>query len=106
MSTISKAELDAALKTLQDNTSIQVISNFLKAHGFTWSATSWDALINQRLIPPIKTGALDRVQLIELLRSVEEHGRQHVLLFKIQKHIAQQLMNEGRVTAALKKFDV
>jgi hypothetical protein len=106
MSKISAAELDIAINQLKANTSIQVVSNFLKDRQLASSAGSWEVLINQRILPAAKVGNLSREDIVNLLRSVEEHGRQHVLLYKVQRHVAQQLMSEERVTAALRKFDL
>ena len=106
MNRITESELAIVYKVLQDNTSIQVVSRFLKLQELTSSAGSWDMLIRSRIAPAVKAGSLDRLDLIKLVRSVEEHGRQHVLLFKLPKHVSQQLMNEERVKAALMRFDL
>ncbi|WP_260703424.1 hypothetical protein [Edaphobacter flagellatus] len=106
MSKISAAELDIALKLLRENTSISVVSKYLRYNDLASSAGSWEALINNRIRPALKAGHLDRNDIVKLLRNVEEHGQQHILLYKLPQHVAQQLMNEERVKAALNKYDL
>lgn len=106
MRKISDAELNIAFKLLRINTSIQVVSRFLKYQELAHSAGSWDALVDNRIKPAIEARKLDRSDIIGLLRSVEEYGRQHVLLFRLPKSASQQLLNEEFVRSALKSYDL
>ncbi|KVW05801.1 hypothetical protein WK91_34490 [Burkholderia cepacia] len=82
---------------IREATSLFVVSNFLKARNVASSAGTWDDMINKRLIPRVEDGTLNNGDLLDLLRSVEECGRQHVFLYFCPKARAQELMDRKRV---------
>lgn len=89
---------------LQQTTSLVVVRDFLKSRDLKHSAASWDDLINKRLIPAVEANLLSTDELIKLLRSVEECGRQHIFLYKCDKDKIVELLDrtniEGRLSTA------
>lgn len=90
------------VELLRQTTSLTVVSNFLKARSLTHSAGSWEDMLNKRILPAVEANSLTDGELIELLRSVEECGRQHVFLYSCPKTKAAELLDKNRVTAILK----
>lgn len=95
------SRLGSILRLLEETTSLGVVTEFLKAKKLTHSASSWDDMKNKRLLPAIASHLVSEQELIELLRSAEECGRQHVFLFHCSKDTAATLMERSRVTNAL-----
>jgi hypothetical protein len=58
-------------KLLRQTSSLTIVSEFLKVKGLTHSASSWDDMVDKRLVPAIKAKKILIQDLIELLRNVE-----------------------------------
>ena len=86
-----------AIEILREVTSIEVVSNHLKDRGLKHSASSWDTLLNKRILPAISAKTLSVDELLELLRDSEECGRQHIFLFQCSKAHAKSLINSDRL---------
>ncbi|MFM0732828.1 hypothetical protein PQQ52_20340 [Paraburkholderia sediminicola] len=91
---------------IQEATSLTVVSTFLKSKGLTSSAGTWNDMLNKRLIPAVQEGHLSNADLVNLLRSVEECGRQHVFLYFCPKARAAELMDRKRVAQVASKLGV
>ena len=89
------------VELFRQTTSLSVVSNFLKTKGLTFSAGSWDEMLNRRIIPSVESNAITNADLVELLRSVEECGRQHVFLFACPSQRAIELLDKARVAPIL-----
>lgn len=98
-----EAQAKLIVSLLRQTTSLQVVSEFLKAKGVPHSTGSWDDLYVKRIQPALDSHAITVADLIALLRSVEESGRQHVFLFQTQRTKAQEAMEQARVRKALEK---
>lgn len=85
------------IEILREVTSLEVVSNYLKAKGLKHSASSWDTLLNKRILPAIRSKALSIDDLINLLRDSEECGRQHIFLYQCSRSNAKSLINKNRV---------
>ena len=94
-------ELDLLFRLLKENATLGEVSRFLKGRGLHYSAGSWDYLFENRLTAAIDAGKLTRADLIDLLRLSEEHGKQHVFLYKCSRKDAATLPDEHRVNALL-----
>lgn len=86
---------------LRQSTSLPVVSAFLKAKGLTHSAGSWEEMFEKRISPAIAAFEISNDDLVALLRSVEECGRQHIFLFTCPSAKAVELINRGRITSIL-----
>lgn len=98
------ASIDTAkkiIKLLKEITTLSVVSDFLKSKGLASSASSWHELEKIRLIPAIEKGELTTADLKWLLSSSEEHGRQHVFLYKTSENKAKELSDEARIREKL-----
>lgn len=91
---------------LNETTSLAVISDFLKAKGLKHSASSWDDMLNKRIIPAVESYAVTNADLVQLLRSAEECGRQHVFLYTCPSATAVDLINRQRVEAATRRLGI
>jgi hypothetical protein len=78
-------------------TSIGVVCELLRKKGLRHSAGSWKELREKRLEPALASGKLLFPELLDILRSAEEHGRQHVFLYKCDAKVAADLMMRERV---------
>lgn len=93
-----------AIEILREVTSLEVVSNHLKAKGLKHSASSWDALLNKRILPAIRSNALSVEELLGLLRDSEECGRQHIFLYQCSKTFAKSLINGDRLESAAEEL--
>lgn len=93
------AEIALVVDLLRQTTTQQVIQTFLKSKDLPSSGT-WDELRDKRILPAVAAGAVTREELIQLLRSSEECGRQHVFLYSCKPKRAIEIMAEARVRAA------
>lgn len=91
-------------KLLSETTSIAIVSAFLKDKGLTHSASSWDEMTEKRIIPAIKAKKVAIEELADLLRSAEEHGRQHVFLYNCNKEVALGFMNKTLIIESLHNY--
>lgn len=88
---------------LEQTTKLSVVSEFLKGKGLTHSAGSWDELKEKRLLPSIARNEISNLDLIRLLASAEECGKQHVFLYVCNINDAQELINKNRVETLLRQ---
>jgi hypothetical protein len=91
------------VKVLSQITTISVVTEFLKSKSLTSSASGWKELEEKRILPAIDSGKLSLDELMKLLSSSEEHGRQHVFLFKTSPKTAATLFDETKIREGLQK---
>jgi hypothetical protein len=96
-------ELTLIFQLLQENATLGEVSQFLKTRGVHYSAGSWEQLFEERLITALDADKLSREDLINLLRLTEEHGKQHVFLFKISGASVDSLIDPDRIKPILKE---
>jgi hypothetical protein len=63
-------------------------------------------MIDNRLIPAIKSKGINTEDLIDLLRNIEEYGHQHIFLYKCPEETATALINTDRITSIMKKSEL
>lgn len=98
---LQRTKTSLLLQLLEQNTSLQVVSNYLKYKGLTHSASSWEQMIDKRLRPALESFAIRDEDLIKLLRDAEECGHQHVQLWSTQPDTAQQIIDRTRIKEKL-----
>jgi hypothetical protein len=103
---ITESELSAAVRLLKKSSSINAVSSFLKRRGLTYSAGSWDDLVDNRLKRALADDKLTRKDILQLLIESEEFGHQHVFLFKCPKSEASALLSESEIRGRLSKMDI
>jgi hypothetical protein len=96
------AEQDLVLKLLQENSTLGEVCQYLKQKGLPSSAGSWDELREKRLQKRLDDGTLSREHLIDLLRLAEEHGKQHVFLYRCAAKEAAPLTKESTLRPIIK----
>ena len=96
------ADLKLVFKLIEQSTSLAVVSDFLKAKALSHSAGSWSDMYSLRIEPAIRDNKLAIADLVNLLRSVEEYGQQHIFLFRAKTGLVGDLMDRSRITKILK----
>lgn len=89
-------------KLIKDSTSLAVVSDFLKTKGLHFSAGSWDDMFRLRLEPYLAESKIAISELIDLLRTAEEYGRQHTFLYRTTPAKARAIIERQAVAAALR----
>jgi hypothetical protein len=87
---------------LEQTTNLSVVSDFLRSKKLHHSAGKWEDMRANRLKRYLESGEISIDELIDLLRSVEECGSQHIFLFQAAPKYAQEIMDRDRVAAVLK----
>lgn len=82
---MSQIDVNLIFELLRIQTTLDQIRDFLKAKGLGFTAPSWDDMINKRLKPYLLDKSIETADLLLLLREAEEHGGQHILLYKLGK---------------------
>ncbi|UWE18057.1 hypothetical protein [Herbaspirillum huttiense] len=85
---------------LQQTTSKEIVSDFLRRKDVPHTGT-WPELIDKRLVGAVTDNKLAIEDLVELLRSVEEFGKQHVFLQRCKEADAIALMDRKRISSIL-----
>ena len=97
-------ERDLLMRLLQESASLGQVRALLKDRGLPFSAGTWDEMKEKRLAPALKDGRIGDRDLLELIRTTEEHGNQHVFLYKSTPETAAELVGEGRVRDELRRL--
>lgn len=92
------------LKLLKESATLEIIREFLKSHGAHHSGNSWDQILDDRLKPALKEGLITETDILGLVRECEEHGRQHVFLYRVADGQKPAGTNPTRMRKALKKM--
>lgn len=91
------------LSLLEQSTTIDRVRDFLQKQELPHSAGSWQEIKESRIGPALKDGTLGHDKLLDFLRDSEEHGRQHVFLYRCEDlSVVQAAMNRSRVMAQLR----
>lgn len=85
------------IKLLSQNTSQSVVKDYLKENGLPKSFKNWNTLYEDRIKEGLKLKKISEKSLHDLLEDAEEHGRQHIFLYKIDPALAKKLMDEQRI---------
>jgi hypothetical protein len=100
----SKQEQLEQLKTLlKDAASLELMGEFLRKKGLPHSAKSWDVLFASRISPSIDDKKLQFSDLERWLTEAEEHGHQHVFLFKGKAEQVKTILDRKFVTSWAKQ---
>jgi hypothetical protein len=88
-------------KLLQQCSSLELVSAFLKARNLTHSAGSWKDMLEKRLQPAIENRQLRLEDLVRFLEESEGHGKQHVFLYRAKSDAQVALLKNTRLDAIL-----
>lgn len=92
------------VELLRQTTSLGVVGEFLKGKSLHHSAGSWEVLQDRRIIPAVQDNQITNAELVNLLRTAEEHGRQHVFLYSCSRAHALELLDEARIRGVLRSM--
>ena len=59
---------------------------------------------DKRVVPALKSGAIDESDLVSIIREAEEYGHQHVLAYQTTNVYVNQVVNEDTMAKSLKKL--
>lgn len=85
---------------LRQTTSKDIVAEFLRSKGVPYTGT-WPELIDKRLTSAVEDNKISNAELIEVLRSVEEYGKQHVFLQRCKPSVAVALIDRKRISDIL-----
>lgn len=101
-----KIDVRLVYKLISQVTSLAVVSDFLKSRNLPYSGSSWENLFEKRIEPALRDGSITANDLVELLRSAEEYGKQHVFLYRLKRDKAAELVDHKRVERILASLEV
>lgn len=91
--TFSEIDADKIFSILPSQSTLEQAKTFLAARNLSFSAGSWGFMIDQRLKPAINDGQLSLIDIANFLAEAEEHGKQHVLLYKLKPHLIEKIFS-------------
>jgi hypothetical protein len=97
-------ERELVFKLLQENSTVGQVAQYLKGKGLHHSAGSWDELFDKRVSKALEEKGLAREDLVDLIRLSEEHGNQHVFLYKATDGRATSLIDKDKVESVLERM--
>lgn len=83
---MTQIDVNTIFELLRIQATLDQVANLLKAKNLDHSAGSWEDMIGKRLKPYLHDKSLKTEELLLLLREVEEHGGQHVLLYRLGRN--------------------
>lgn len=99
-----KRDLPALLRLLQDgSTTRREAQEVLRRANRHFTAPNWETFFEKRLKPAIAEKAISVDDVAALLRDSEEHGRQHVFLYRMPPATVAVLLNQPTLEKALQK---
>ena len=91
--------LTNVLNLLNQVTTLEVLSSYLKNKGLPFSAPSWEFMKGTRIQQLVDQGRLSVNELAYLLSELEETGRQHIFLFKYPSKLALKTIEYKRISS-------
>jgi hypothetical protein len=76
-------DIETAFDLIRRSGTISIVRRFLKSRKLEHSASTWSDMVDKRLRPALEAGHIDKRDVAGLLSDIEEHGNQHVFLFRI-----------------------
>ncbi len=99
-----KDQAETVFQLIRSACTMEVAKDFLKNKNLAYSAGTWAQLFEKRMLPALEVGTLTVSHLHELLREVEEHGRQHIFLLKCPADRAALMLGTQRIKAVTKQM--
>lgn len=89
----SRKQVRLIVSLLEKTTTKEVVCDFLKAKGLSFSGT-WSDILEKRILPAFAENKVSLQELINLLSGAEETGRQHILLYQLPANVLKELSRE------------
>jgi len=83
---MSAVDVNVVFELLRLQSTLDQVADLLRDKGVEHSASSWEQMIERRLKPSLRVKSITVDDLLLLLREVEEHGDQHVLLYQLGRN--------------------
>lgn len=94
MSAELNRKIELIMKLLEQTSNKNAVVELLKSKNLSFSGT-WPELTEKRVIPAVQDNKLSISELTNLLATSEEHGRQHVFLYKLKPELIDSLTPEA-----------
>lgn len=91
---------------IKQSTSQKIVKDFLESKGIPKTFANWDDLYLRRLVPALEEGKIQVHDLRQLLQRVEEHGKQHIFLYKCDADRAASMLSEQRISKIAKESGI
>lgn len=91
---------------IKEASSLEVVRDFLRDRKVPITAPNWDELYTQRILPALESKKLTITDLSDLLRQVEEFGKQHIFLFKCSPGDAKKILARPRIESVANDLGV
>lgn len=85
---MSQLDVNLLFELLRIQGTMDQVARLLRDKGLDHTASSWDDMINRRLKPYLHDKSLKIDEISLLLREIEEHGGQHILLYQLGRNEA------------------
>lgn len=79
-------------EVLESQSTLDNVRSFLQKKKLPHSASSWQSMIEKRIEPALKNGAINNNDIISIIRESEEHGNKHVRLFTFDNDYLDELV--------------
>jgi hypothetical protein len=99
-------DLPVVLRLLEETATRREAEQLLRSRNLPYSALNWETFRTDRLAPAIQAKQVTVDHLADLVAEAEEHGRQHVLLYRATKQAASDAIDENRVRQRLQQLDL
>lgn len=100
----SRNDLPTILALLGEMSGRREVDALFRRKGATFSAPNWELFLKKRVPSALDDGRVAVDDLADLLREAEEHGRQHVFLYKrAQRRAASEYLDENRIRLGLNR---
>lgn len=106
LSEAEEKQAQVIFNLLKEATSQTVVREFLREKGVAITAPNWDDLYTTRILPALRSRKLKLAELSALLQDVEEHGRQHIFLYKCNPADARKILNKERIHSRAKQLNI
>lgn len=98
----SSNDLPAIVKQLEVMATFDQVKDLFRQRQVVFSAPNWETFVGERLYPAVEKGTITADHLGNLLAQAEEHGSQHVMLYRAPKSRAVASVNEAKVRQGIK----
>jgi hypothetical protein len=99
-------DLPVVLRLLEETATRREAEGLLRSRNLPFSALNWEAFRTERLIPAVEQKQVTVDQLADLVAEAEEHGQQHVLIYRATKQAAREAIDENRVRQKLQQLNL
>lgn len=92
---------------LKESTSLTVVKEFLKTKpSLTFSAGSWEEMIDKRLMPALENSEISNDELETMVQESEEYGKQHIFLYSCDPNEAKKMIDRQTIISKVQNLNL